>query len=297
MVPTTGTAQINPYGLPVTVTKPDDKTVDLVGQKITTQPLSIKNQGSTALDVDATLAVIPKGGVSIANAAADKAIKVDLEVVGLNEAALAVSSESDKLESALIDRFANKDTWAGATTLGAPAAAVGVTTVTPAKSTDPGATSPMATLGAATVNGDLITYGKDSIALFRLTGDVAQAPTKTVSGQSVEDPWVAADGFEATIVFKFVPAGPSAGDATLSVTVDSATAATATFTANTSGLTVTSYAWESDDTDVVTVTGNGTTATLAKSGLASSGDEATITVTATLSNGATLIATATYTVA
>ena len=35
VVPTTGTAQINPYGLPVSITKSNDSTVDLTGQKIT----------------------------------------------------------------------------------------------------------------------------------------------------------------------------------------------------------------------------------------------------------------------
>lgn len=293
-VPTTGTASINPYGLPVTITKPDEKTVDLVGQKITTQPLSIRNQGTTALNVGATLAVLPKGEVSIAAAAdTDKAIKVDLEVVGLNEAALAVASDNAKLESAIIDRFANKDTWNDAATLAAPVAAANATSVTPAES-DPDA--PLARLGEAVVKGDVITYNADSIALFRLNGDCAQSP-KT-SGTA--NPWEAADGFEATIVFKFTPAGPSAGDAAITLAF-TGTTATATFAAGTSGLTVTSLAWTDDGSGNATVsgattlTGTTATATITDGGLATSGDETEITVTATLSNGATISATETYT--
>lgn len=202
-VPTTGTAQLNPYGLPIAVTKSTDTTVDLVGQKITTMPLSIKNQGTSALDVGATLAVVPKGDVSIAaTAGADtKAIKVDLEVAGLSDATLAIASTSTKLDDLLIDKFAAADTWTSAKTLAAPNAAKGAVAadVTPAASPDD---DPLATLGAATVKGEIITYAQDSIALFRLSGDLSKAPKDS----GADDPWVAADGFTATIVFKFVPA-------------------------------------------------------------------------------------------
>ncbi len=199
-VPTTGTAQINPYGLPVTITKSDEKTVDLVGQKITTQPLNIKNLGTTALDVGATLAVLPEGGVSIDTAAGtDKQIKVELEVVGLNDETLAVSSTSTKLEDMLIDKFAAAATWENAKKLQAPTAAKNATTVTPSESDDD---DPLATLGAATVRGEIITFASDSIALFRLTGDLAQSP----KNGSTANPWEDADGFTATVVFKFVPA-------------------------------------------------------------------------------------------
>lgn len=203
-VPTTGTAQINPYGLPVTVTKSDEKTVDLVGQKITTQPLSIKNQGTTDLDVGATLAVTPKGEVTINTSKnTDKQIKVDLEVVGLDDTTLAIASTSTKLEDMLIDKFAAPATWTNAKTLAAPAA----TTVNtaPAAPAESDADDPLATLGAATVKGEIITYAKNSIALFRLTGDLSQSP-KTIGANPTDNPWEAADGFTATIVFKFAPA-------------------------------------------------------------------------------------------
>lgn len=292
VVPTTGTAQINPYGLPVTITKSNESTVDLTGQKITTRPLSIKNQGKTSLDVKATLAVIPKGDVSIAAAAtAAKAIAVNLEVAGLDDNTLAVSSESETLEDLLIDKFAARSTWVGAATLAAPTAAKGAAAaaVTPAVSA-----STMATLGAATINGDAITYGKDSIALFRLTGDVNQEPT---------DAWATADGFTANVVFKFTPTAPSAGDATLTLdntTITATGAIAATFTAGTSGRTVVSYQWTKTGAAAadVTLTNDTTatvTATIASPATVASNTTATITVTATLDNGATLTADCTYT--
>lgn len=289
-VPTTGTAQINPYGLPVTITKSDEKTVDLVSQKITTRPLSIKNQGSVDLDLGvSSFVVVPKGDVSIATTAdTDKAIKVDLEVAALDDAALALSTENEKLGDLLIDKFAADATWTGAGSLGAPAAAKGDTA---ADITAEKTTNPLATLGAATVKGDLITYGNDSIALFRLKGDLAQEPT---SGA-----WKDTDGFEATIVFKFTPAtpAPSAGDAAVTLnnatlTLDNTTTTSgtlnATFAAGTSGLTVASYAWSVDDTTVATIGGSTTateTVTYAGAGAA------VVTCTVTLSNGATVSAT------
>lgn len=298
-VPTTGTAQINPYGLPVTITKSDDTTAVISNQKITTRPLNIKNNGSVALNVDASLLVIPKGDVAIAAAkgANDKTMKIDLEIIGLNDTTLAVSSEDETLEDKLIDKFVDTATWASATTLAAPAVAKNAATGTAAKSTDTGNTSPMAVLGASTVGEDSVTYGRDSIALFRLTGDLNAEPNDGAT-PAVDTPWAAADGFTATVTFKFTPAPPSAGDATVTLAIAGTTAA-ATYNAGTSGLTVVSYSWTSSDTTEATIpatTGTTAQATITKAGTATNGNTSTITVTATLSNGATISGTATYTV-
>lgn len=53
-VPTTGTAQINPYGLPVSIGTSGTTTYKLTGRQIVTQPLGIVNNGDVALDVGAT---------------------------------------------------------------------------------------------------------------------------------------------------------------------------------------------------------------------------------------------------
>lgn len=289
-VPTTGAAQINPYGLPVEVALSTGNTVSLTGQKITTQPLNVKNQGSVKLDMDASLLVIPKGDVAIATAkSTDKTIKVDLEVAAVNDDELAVLSDNERLPDLLIQKFADDANWENATTLAAPAVAKGATTGTASKST--GANSPMAILGAATVNAtaNTITYAADSIAFFRLTGDLAQEPVKA---DSTEDPWKAADGFTATIVFKFTPhifvdASVSL-PATLSIANGTNETLTATFDAGDTDLTVTTWAWESSDATVAALTGaNAASKTVnwAKVGTAN------VTVTATLSDNSTVTAT------
>lgn len=294
-VPTTGTAQINPYGLPVTLTKSDDKTVDLVGQQITTKPLSVKNQGNVKLDMDATLAVIPKGDVAIAaNANTDKGIAVTLEVAAMNDATLAVASDSEKLADLIIDKFAADATWTNATSLPAPAAAKAATTVTPASSTDNGNTSPMAVLGAVTQKAEGFTYGNTSIALFRLTGELAEEPD--TSGA-----WKETDGFTATIVFKFTPHADVAAKVTLDQTtlsLDGTTNTDATLTANfdagDSDLTVATWSWSTSDATVAKPAASTTNSALvAHQGTGS----ATITVTATLSDGSTVTATCAVTCA
>lgn len=218
IVPTTGSAQINPYGLPVVVSATaDGDPISITNQQITNIPMYIGNYGTVALDVSATLAVLPKGdsvsikGGDLATADTGKQMNVTLEVAGLDDAAYAESIDSEALVLSFHEAFAEDATWAGAQSLVAPAAAAKATTVPPAKS----GSTPLATLGAATVSGDTITYGNDSVALFRLVGDMNEEPVKSVAGGGTEeDPWVEADGFTATIVFKFKPntnANPPAG--------------------------------------------------------------------------------------
>lgn len=261
-VPTTGTAQINPYGLPVTIDKSDRTSVDLVDQKFTTQPMSIKNQSSIPLEIGASVTAVPKGDVEIKTtvAAADKGkqISLELQVAALNDSALAVPTTDRTLEDKLIDKFAAEATWAGLTTANKgmfPAAAKGATTA-PTPTSCPG----LATVGAATIEGNIITYGPKSIALFRLGGFLNEAPEKTENSKQVPDPWATADGFEATIAFTFKPA------AKMAVTMGTITGGTATASA--------AKAWEGT---TITLTGSPTTA----------GQTATFTVAATTASDAT----------
>lgn len=294
-VPTTGTAQINPYGLPVTITKSNDTTVDLVDQQITTRPLSVKNQGTVSLDMGvSSFLVTPAGDISIDTAKdTGKKIAVNLEVAGLDDTTLAVSSDSENLDNLIIDAFADEDSWANADTLAAPAFAQGATasTINPAKKDN------MAVLGAVTPKSEGFTYGRKSIALFRLTGDLAQEP---VDGSSNADPWKETDGFSAAIVFKFTPhadvdAAVTLDQSSLSLAASANANLKATFAANDTELTVTSWAWATSDATVAnTNTSNTTdTALVANTGTGS----ATITVTATLSDGTTRTATCAVTCA
>lgn len=287
-VPTTGTAKINPYGLPVKMAKSDETTATISGQQITHEVLAVRNNGDVALDMSVkSFLVVPKGEVAITTAKdTGKGMKVDLQVAGLNDAKYAVSSADETLQDKLIDAFASPATWASAATVNAPAVAAGGdgTGVTV------GTGNNVATLGAATVADGEVTYGKDSIALFRLKGDMAQEP---VDNSSAENPWDSADGFTATVVFKFAPVPPSAGDANVTVAISNTTA-TATFNAGTSGLTAVAYAWSSGTPATATISGNTANATITDAG-AGTGSTSVITVTVTLSNGATITGTATYT--
>lgn len=268
-VPTTGTAQINPYGLPVSIDKSDKTTVDLVGNQITTQPMSIKNQSAIPLEVGATLAVVPKGDVSIVSTFTNqkgKEIAVDLEVAALNDSALAVATTDRTLEDKLIDKFAADATWSALPTtsmLSAPAAAKGATTVAPASGDD------LAELGAATVDGRTTTYGPKSIALFRLSGDLNEAPVTGSGSTATPDPWKEADGFEATVAFTFKPADR------IAITV----------TQPTSGGTIAASANSAWEGTVITLTGTPTTAsqtatfTVTESTPASGATPRTVTVT------------------
>lgn len=289
-VPTTGTAKINPFGLPVSMTKSDGETkVNIVGQQITHEVLSVRNNGDVALDMGVkAFSVLPKGGVSIAASKdTDKAIKVDLQVKGLNDAKYAVASTEETLPDLLMDAFADDATWAGATALTAPAVAANATALP--TGTDPAATSdnsPAAVLGAATVSPDgEVTYGNNSIALFRLKGDMAKEP-KT---GTTENPWETADGFTATVVFKFIPHEAVPASVTIAPTTLSGAAAgsgtlNATFDAGESGLTVSSYAWNTSTPAVATVSG---TTAVASVTYVNSGTT-NITCVATLSDGSTV---------
>lgn len=296
LVPATGDAQINPYGLPVTINKSEGKTATLSGQQITTKPLSIKNQGATSLDVNATLAVLPKGDVVIQGAAlttseVGKQIDVVLEVANADDETLAVSNTSEKLDDLVIDKFVADATWENAASLRAPAAAKGATSVaTPAKSTQA-----MTVLGGVTVKSEGFTYAKDSIALFRLTGELNEVPEKTVNTNQVEDPWAEADGFEATIVFKFKPHAfvePSVNmdNSTLTIAASGTGTLTVNYDAGDSDLTVTKYTWSSTDATKASVPAGGTatnkTATITNNAAGS----ATIKCVVTLSDNSELTA-------
>lgn len=211
MVTDSGEAQINPYGLPVKITKSDRTSVEISDEQITSSVLSLRNQSTTPLDVNvSSFAVKPTGGLEVIKAALQgtdkgKQVHVDLEVAPLNDGTLAVLT-TEKIDDKLIDKFAAEATWSGlgsANKLAAPnATAATAATVTGEKSS-----AALATLGAATVNSDNKTvYGPKSIALFRLKGTLNSDPEKTESGNQVADPWASGDGFTANIVFTFKPA-------------------------------------------------------------------------------------------
>lgn len=232
VVPDSGEAQINPYGLPVKITKADKTSVEISSEQINTPVLAIRNQSTVPLDVNvSSFKVTPTGGLIIQGAALTSSEKgkethVELQVAPLNDSTLAVPT-TDKIDDKLTDKFAADATWSGLTPankLTAPAAtAANAATVTGAKST-----AALATLGAAKVNSSTnkTEYSAKSIALFRLKGTLNSDPEKTESGAQVADPWASTDGFTANIAFTFKPAAKHT--ITVNVTGGTATASPTT---------------------------------------------------------------------
>lgn len=286
-VPTEGTAQINPYGLPVEFTKKGAGAgkVSISGQQIVTAPLSIKNKTATPLDVYATVSGTGTG-LTLASAApaANSEEKEAFVYLQMKESA-ANGAAGDTLENTIIDEIVAWDQAYAA------AKDVVVTDTAPAE-------KKMATLKAATMetDGSFKTYNAGSIALVRLAGNVVKKPTTA---------WAESDGFSATIAYTFSPyvaASVTLDKATLDLDAAGTTGGTtsgvltATFDAGTTGLTVTKYDWASATTASASVTAGGTATATTTTVTAGTAGTSNVTVTATLSDGSTVTATCAVTV-
>lgn len=239
VVPQTGNAIINPYGLPVEL---DPDTV-ISGEQITTgAPLVIKNQSKVALAVKVKVTGTAKGDATfdasaISDTETDKKMNVKFEAFP----APGVLDDTDAADlNVMFAALKTADAKLTATLSTTAADATG--TLVLREGDEDGATQD----GGA--------------AFFRLSGTVAKAPT---------DAWAVADGFTAAVAFSFEPSEyvgavtlKAAGDATtvaengtLAVTVDLPTGVRAV--ANT-------IKWTSSKEANITVTpGTGSTTQLA----------------------------------
>jgi hypothetical protein len=195
-VPESGTAQINPYGLPVKFTKSasSTKAAQVTGEQIVTQPLAIYNEGDVALDVAASVTTTATNDVTISKTAitektTGKAIYAYLQMV---QSANKTLDEAGK--DKIIDEYATSDTWA----------ADGVSKLV-LDSAKEASQEKMVTLAASKVTTttdaqgketSTVTYNAGSIALYRLAGEVVTKPS---------DAWTTSDGFTATVAFTFTP--------------------------------------------------------------------------------------------
>jgi hypothetical protein len=212
-VPATAKAQINPYGLPVTIKAVDstngtDSTI--TGQKIVSQPMYITNEGTVALKVSASVTTKVTGSKTglaemVATAptstTTDKQIYAQLQMVA-NSAAITgyTGTSTSDWKTALTDTdkdtlngaFAKDSTWTGASslTLSTDDAVTKADMVTLAKVKDPTYDTAGTTMTAPAA------YDKGSVAMFRITGSVTEDP---------ENAWTTSDGFVATIAFTFKP--------------------------------------------------------------------------------------------
>jgi hypothetical protein len=187
-VPKTGTAQINPYGLPIEFTDSNDKTYKVTGQQITTAPMAITNDGDVALTVGATATtkLAEKSKVNFVTKASNKSTTKDvLATLQLVQAPEKVAGDPDGINDLVIEACTTESNWTNASSL----ALSGTASVSNAS---------MATLAASTLaDGELDKYGAGSVVLVRLTGSVTESPT---------DPWTEDDGFTTTVTYTFKPA-------------------------------------------------------------------------------------------
>jgi hypothetical protein len=195
-VPKTGTAQINPYGLPVefkNLSADTTKVAKVSGQQIVTQPLYISNDGDVALSVGATVTTTAKGLEIVSSKdtiakSTEKQAYVELQLAPSAQTTLDTDAAKDKVTA----EYATDTIWANASAL--------------ALSTDDAVSKKgLATLAASKVTTTQDDEGKDvttikyaagGICLIRLAGEVVTEP---------ETAWSTNDSFSSTIAFTFTP--------------------------------------------------------------------------------------------
>lgn len=272
VVPTTGSAIINPYGLPYEL----GEGVSISGQQITTgAPLVVQNKSAVPLSVSASIVGVKKGNFTFdANAigASETGNKGNVlfqmfEAPGVTEANAADMTVLNPKFAALKDADALCNTVLSETNTTA-------TPAVPAVEEDD-----IITLKAGNANGELVDGGA---AFFRLSGTVAKKPTT---------PWATTDGFTAKVSFTFEPTVEEAAAGTLALPtgvteLDSLITTSAVVTLTPSlptGVTVDDWTWTSSDANAATIAEDtpDTTATLTYVGAGST----TVTVSGMGSDG------------
>lgn len=257
-VPTTGTAIINPYGLPYELSE----GVSISGQQITTgAPLLIANRSAVSLSVSATAIGTVKGDFVYS--------ATDPTTAGAGGASLTTKAGLVKVQvfPATGVTQANAE---DADALNTKFAALPDDSPDPTKDIIVGTT-------AATVN-DIITLKKANAsdelvdggaAFFRLTGKVVKSPATA---------WASTDGFAVKVAFTFEPTVMTASAGTIAATAVDGSAGEL---GPTSGI--------QDQSQVVNLTlGSGVPATLAWTWSSSDETKATVAVDGTDSKKATV---------
>ncbi len=199
VVPATGNATINPYGLPIEVPKSAGGKVTFENQKIMTAPTAaIKNKMKINLTVKAAVTGAVKeltDADAIPMKLASEALTADTTAKSVFAYVQAKPSTSTGDDTAvpdkLIDEYAAwKQDYSADTDI-----LVKAGTVTKEN---------FVTLKAAkmdTTSGAFSEYNAGSIALIRVAGDAVASP---------KDAWTTADGFTVKIAYTFAPAPAAA---------------------------------------------------------------------------------------
>jgi hypothetical protein len=198
-VPTTGAAQINPYGLPVEVKDGDDVIAEITGQQITTAPLYITNNGNIALSVGATVTAETKGSVNLVTSAivtSGKSANTGKDIYAYLQMAkvadvkdVVVTDAATDLTTPVATVCADSTAWSSTNNL----------VLNPDEEVSKSGIITLGVQGEKTNDDKTIssTYG-ESVVAFRLAGSCVTAPA--------DDEWNEEDGFTATIAFTFTPA-------------------------------------------------------------------------------------------
>lgn len=271
-VPTTGTAQINPYGITVDfVAKTDSNAaISSVGEQIVSQPMLLVNNSTMKLDVSASVVGEPKGDFTFSATApaASETKKTGFVYLQLKEDTTLVEAKKAGASDEAIQGFKKRDVAQLFADWAAPynAAKDVVVGATAASKTNIIKLTPKGSSG----------YVAGNVGLVRLAGKVVEAP---------REDWARADGFTAVVSFTFKP------DTSLPATLDNSTlalslgSATGTVTISApAGVTFTSIAWTVDNSAVATLT-NDTTATVTVNRVTAG--TATVSVTAIGDDGKT----------
>lgn len=271
VVPATGTAIINPYGLPFQM---GEATIS--GEQITTSaPLVLQNKSSVALAVTANVKGTPTTGVTLEAASAstdystatDKKMHVQFEAFTADELTALNVSDTDVIRP----MFAALDSD--------DAVMTGDLLTTAADATG------TLVLREADADGELQSGGA---AFYRLSGEVARKAA-----------WADGDKFDATIAFTFEPgeytksAGTIALANPITMNVSGSTNSNVNFTPDLpTGVTATTTTWTSSDTSKMTVNATGATPRVT----ALQAGNVTLTVTIEGSDGLTYVSTLAITI-
>lgn len=214
VVPQTGNAFINPYGLGTSVDKSTGAAVAIKGQ-IVTAPMYIVNNSGLDLDVGAVITPELGANATMKFATASTKGTPDKDETDADYVAPATSKSayviaqgvasktavaSDTIEDTdvdnILDEYALDATWTSAVS----SAPLTVSSTGVAK---PVEVTKFATLKKATLDNDgvVTAYGAGSIMLYRLTGDCVKSP---------KDAWAETDTFKVNMAFTFAPAETTA---------------------------------------------------------------------------------------
>lgn len=288
-VPTNGTAQVNPYGLPV---KLDDNS-KISGEQIVTKPLFLVNNSDSNLNVSASVTATAKGDLRFAEAAptSTDTYKSAFVYLQMKSTALADTDKATPQQVTDNEDIQGLDPDKANAAFAAWTQAYDEDKDLVLNGTRAADKSDMVTLAASTVTTTggttSVTWNAGSIAAFRLAGKVNANP---------KEAWNTRDGFTSAVAFTFKP---DTTTASLSGNLNIAARGSTTLTVALSdpNLTITSVAWTSGTTGSAAVANATTTAATNTINHGGTAGTSLIKAVVTASNGMTYTATATVTAA